>query len=192
RRLGRRHDGGAAGREPPGRGRSADHGDRGRQRLRVRHPDPVAKLATPGGDDRLRFRGRLDLPFPFSPPLDPTMKGVRILLDDSTGGRVLDATIPGGGYDDATQTATQTGWKMNASHTKWTYTNGLGGIRGIVRVTVRASSSVPGQVDFSVTGRNGAYPVPRSNIPVTATFALDSLAGQCGAAWFSGLPPETG
>src|SRR5206468_2418741 len=52
----------------------------------------VAKLATPGGDDRLRFRGRLDLPFPFSPPLDPTMKGVRILLDDSTGGRVLDAT----------------------------------------------------------------------------------------------------
>src|SRR5207244_11762066 len=74
----------------------------------------VAKLATPGGDDRLRFRGWLDLPFPFSPPLDPTMKGVRILLDDSTGGRVLDATIPGGGYD----YATQTGWKLNAWHTK--------------------------------------------------------------------------
>jgi len=31
--------------------------------------------------------------------------------------------------------------------------------------------------------------VPRSNIPVTATFVLDSPAGQCGAATFPGPPP---
>ena len=142
-------------------------------------------LATPASDDRARFRGRLALPFPFSPPLDPRTKGVRILLNDSTGGRVLDATIPGGAYD----YATQTGWKVNPSRTKWTYGNGLGGIQGIVRVVVKASPSVPGQVDFIALGRNGAYPVPRPNIPVTALFVLDSAAGQCGAATFPGPPP---
>ncbi|TMA38081.1 MAG: hypothetical protein E6J75_18700 [Deltaproteobacteria bacterium] len=145
----------------------------------------VTALATPPGDDRARFRGRLALPFPFSPSLDPGTKGVRILLDDSTGARVLDATIPGGAYD----YATQTGWKVNPSRTKWLYANGLGGIQGLVRLVVKASASVPGQVDFIALGRNGAYPVPRSNIPVTALFTLDASAGQCGAATFPGPPP---
>ena len=58
-----------------------------------------------------------------------------------------------------------------------------------MRLVVKASASVPGQVDFIALGRNGAYPVPRSNIPVTALFTLDASAGQCGAATFPGPPP---
>src|SRR5205823_462122 len=59
----------------------------------------VTGLATPAADDRLRLRGRLTLPFPFSPPLDPMTKGVRILLDDAMGGRPLDVSVPGGAYN---------------------------------------------------------------------------------------------
>ena len=44
------------------------------------------------------------------------------------------------------------------------------------------------ETDLATTVRK-SYPVPRSNIPVTATFVLDSPAGQCGAATFPGPPP---
>ena len=148
----------------------------------------VTGLATPAADDRLRLRGRLTLPSPFSPPLDPMTKGVRILLDDAMGGRPLDVAVPGGAYN----YATKTGWKVNPSRTSWKYANGLGGIQGIVRVTVRASSAVPGQVDVGASGRNGAYPVAHGAIPVSATVVLDApraTTGQCGRAAFPGPPP---
>lgn len=81
---------------------------------------------------------------------------------------------------------------MNPSRTSWKYANGLGGIQGILRVTVRASSAVPGQVDVGASGRNGGYPVAHDAIPVSATVVLDSpraTTGQCGRATFPGPPP---
>ena len=68
----------------------------------------------------------MTLGYPFSPPLDPATKGVRIVITDATSQTVIDAVIPGGAY----YYATRTGWKVNRSQTTWTYRNGLGGIQG--------------------------------------------------------------
>ena len=85
--------------------------------------------------------------------------------------------------------ATQTGWKSNSSRTRWSYRNGLGGIGGIIKVSVKTSST-PGRVQFNATGRNGGYAVAPTGIPVRVTFAVDSAAGQCGEAPFAGPPPS--
>ena len=139
------------------------------------------------GDDRLKFRGVMTLGYPFSPPLDPATKGVRIVITDATSQTVIDAVIPGGAY----YYATRTGWKVNRSQTTWTYRNGLGGIQGLVKVTVKRSVSSPGIVSFATNGRNGTYPVAPNGLPLAATFVVDSPTahtGQCGEATFPGSP----
>src|SRR5213079_2995001 len=50
----------------------------------------IAGLSTPPGDDRLKLRGEMTLPFPFSPALDPATSGVRILITDASAATVLD------------------------------------------------------------------------------------------------------
>ena len=145
----------------------------------------IGGLSTPSGDDRLKVRGEITPPFPFSPALDPAASGVRILITDATGATVLDGVIPGGPYD----YATQTGWKSNSSRTRWSYRNGLGGIGGIVKVALKIGSS-PWLLQFSASGRNGTYAVAPTGLPVHVTFAVDASAGQCGEVSFAGPPPS--
>jgi len=150
-------------------------------KLRLSHVTP------PPGDDRLKLQGQITLAYPFSPPLDPATKGVRILVADSTGQNVVDALIPGGAYN----YATQTGWKVNASHTAWQYKNGLGGIQGIIKVIVKSVASTPSVIRLAAVGRNGSYAAPPNGLPLSATFVIDSPAartGQCGEAAFPGAP----
>ena len=147
----------------------------------------VLRVTPSPGDDRLKFRGVMTLGYPFSPPLDPATKGVRIVITDATSQTVVDAVIPGGAY----YYATRTGWKVNRSQTTWTYRNGLGGIQGLVKVTVKRSVSSPGIVSFVTNGRNGTYPVAPNGLPLAATFVVDSptaQTGQCGEATFPGSP----
>ena len=147
----------------------------------------VLRVTPSPGDDRLKFRGVMTLGYPFSPPLDPATKGVRIVITDATSQTVIDAVIPGGAY----YYATRTGWKVNRSQTTWTYRNGLGGIQGLVKVTVKRSVSSPGIVSFATNGRNGTYPVAPNGLPLAATFVVDSptaQTGQCGEATFPGSP----
>jgi len=136
----------------------------------------LGKLGAPAGDDTLAFKGRMTVP--VAPAIDPVTTGVRVLVDG-----VLDATIPGGAFDPATQT----GWKAKKNGS-FTYHNGQGGIPGIVKVALKASSKTPGLVQFAVAGKAGSYAVDPARLPRQATLILDA-AGQCGDAGFAGPPP---
>jgi len=62
-------------------------------------------------------------------------------------------------------------------------------ISGIHSVTVKAGR-VPGQLEFSVRGENGSYPVSLGELPHRSTFVVDSPAagtGQCGEVTFGPL-----
>ena len=115
-------------------------------------------------------------------PVDPPTSGVRLLVTDASAGTVVDAAIPGGAYN----YATQTGWKSNPSGTRWSYRNGLGGVQGIVRLSLKVGA-VPGVLQFAASGRNGGYPV--GGVPVHVTVALDATTGRCAEASFAGPPP---
>src|SRR5438132_5342524 len=136
----------------------------------------LGKLGAPAGDDTLAFKGRMTVP--VAPAIDPVTTGVRVLVDG-----VLDATIPGGTFD----SATETGWKAKKNGA-FTYHNGRG-ILGIVKVALKPSSKAPGLVQFAVGGKTGSYAVDPAHLPRQATLILDAAAGQCGDAGFAGPAP---
>jgi hypothetical protein len=145
-----------------------------------------SKLDPPGGDDKFKLKGVVTLPFPYAPALDPVTKGVRVIVQDGGGGTVIDATIPGGVL------ANGTGWKT--SGTVYRYKNGdaspppgLAGIKKVVLLDL--SSHNPGQIKFTVTGKNSTYAI--ASLPLRATLVIDSplaSTGQCGEVTFPGPP----
>src|SRR5262249_52132051 len=79
----------------------------------------LSKLNTPAADETPSCGGEMTLPFPFSPPLDPIQRGMRLLVTGVTGDSIIDATLPPGAY----ASSTHAGWTTNASATVWTYRN---------------------------------------------------------------------
>jgi cysteine-rich repeat protein len=148
----------------------------------------ATKLLAPGGDDKLSFKGQATVP--VTPTLDPLDRGVRVLLSGPTGTTLLDATVPGGAYD----LTSRSGWKVNASHTSWTYKSPGTATQGIDKVTVKVNPDVAGAIKFGVKGKNGTYPVAQTDLPVTATLVLDvptAVGGQCVEQPFTALPPAS-
>jgi hypothetical protein len=139
----------------------------------------LGKIASPSGDDTLKWKGSLMLP--PATDVDPTATGVRIVIDGELG-TVLDAVIPGGAYDKRTKT----GWKSKDG--KVSYKN-PGGILGIVKVAIQVSTKVPGLVRFSVAGKAGSYPVGAGDLPLSATLVLGQAGATCGTADFPGPRP---
>jgi hypothetical protein len=150
----------------------------------------IRRLATPPGDDTFSFTGRMTLPHPFAPPLDPIAHGVGIVLSDTTGERLLDVSIPGGTYDPATRL----GWKAVSRGGTIKYTNkSATPDAGIIGITIKDLSGLsPGLVQFNVRGRRGAYPVDAADLPLSGLFVLDpptAETGQCVRATFAGPVP---
>jgi hypothetical protein len=146
----------------------------------------ITKLLTAPGDDGLKFKGSALVG--STPTINPKVNGVRVLVQDNSGGTVVDALIPGGAYD----AVTKIGWKMNGTGTVFTYKHPVPGISGIVKAQVKISTKNPNLVTFQAQGKAGSYPVSQSQIPLKGTMVIDSPTaetGQCGEATFPGPSP---
>jgi hypothetical protein len=115
----------------------------------------IANLATPPGDDTLRFEGAFVLPAgtPIA-DLDPLAHGIRLILDDPSR-NVLDVVLPPGGFSEGQNS----GWRVDANRTKWVYRNdGREPPGGIIRATIEdVSAQDPGKVTFLFEGARGSY-----------------------------------
>lgn len=128
----------------------------------------IGELTTPPGDETLRVKGEMTVPFPFAPALDPVANGMRLRITD-TAGRILDASIPPG-----------SGWEVNGAGTAWRYRN-CSGLYGIDSVSLKHVSRTPGRLRIAVKGKRGSYPIVPANLPLAVTVVLDTT-GQCGDA----------
>jgi parallel beta-helix repeat protein len=147
----------------------------------------VKKLDTPPGDDLLSFEGRVTMPHPYSPALDPPTVGVGIVVADAAGGRIVDVQLPGGAFD----RATRVGWQTSAGGTSWTWLDKRDApAGGITKVRVKdLSRKLSGVVHVKITGKRGDYAVDTANLPLTGLVILDpptAETGQCGEASFAG------
>jgi len=134
----------------------------------------LSRLGAPAGDDRLTFEGSAGLPYPFWPGLDPIGKGVRFVVTDAGGMRIVDAALPGGAYD----AARRQGWRASAGGDRWKFVS-RDGVHGIVRLNLRdASATAPGLVAVKVKGRNGAYAPNPAELPLRVVLELDPMP-QC-------------
>jgi hypothetical protein len=144
----------------------------------------ATRLLAPGGDDTLVVKGQGVVP--PTPEIDPVARGVRILVTTAGGRTVVDATIPGGAYD----RVAKTGWKTNGGRTAWKYRGAGSATAGIQKVAIARTAA--GVAKTSVKGRDGAYVVTASEIPVTATVVFDvpaAMGGQCLVVTFPAVPP---
>ena len=132
----------------------------------------LARLDRPPGSQRLKLKGKLELPL----PLTPAARGLLLTLRDATGEAVLEARIPAGA-----------GWKTRKSSAR--YVN-RGGLAGINRVVVRWDEQAG--VTVRVAGRRADISLGAPALPLLWQLGLDpSVAAtrQCGETAF-GAPPE--
>jgi hypothetical protein len=139
----------------------------------------LTKIASPPGDDTLKWKGGLTLP--PATTVDPLTTGVRILIDGAQG-TILDAVIPGGAYDKGSKT----GWKSNNGKSSYKNPSGILGIR---KVAIQQSTKVPGLVRFAIVGKGGSYAVDLDDPQLSATLVLGPAGAACGVADFPGPPP---
>jgi hypothetical protein len=146
----------------------------------------LTHLATPPGDDGLVLRGRMRMPSPPGPVIDPTVKGIRFLITGAGGHFMLDAKIPGGTFN----TVSGIGWRASKSGRKWLYRNlagpRVGGIQRIA-LTIRPSRRRT-MVIFTVVGKNWDYALADADLPAKATLVLDApiaRTGECGEGIFT-------
>src|SRR5262249_19725221 len=125
----------------------------------------MSRVLPPGGDDRLKFKGTIEVP--LSPLIDPATRGVRLVVVDGLG-----ATLPGGAR-----------WH-SAGNRVWTYHDKDSSVDGIAKASLK--SLVPGQIKYTIVGKNGSY-LPPAGSPVKASLVIDTpvaTTGQCGEATF--------
>ena len=145
-----------------------------------------AKLDVSVGRGTFALQGTVMLPAPISPTLDPAANGLRVAVEDSAGGSLIDAVLPAGAYDPTSKI----GWKTTHTPGKWVFNRPYPEpATGITRATVQdLSAKQPGAVRVVVRGKNGDYAMT-SSLPVSARIYF-SDSGQCGTASFLGQPTE--
>lgn len=144
----------------------------------------IRKLDTLPGDDVLTWKGEVQLPFPFDPPLDPVARGVHALMYEYTyqDRRVIDdVTVPAGAYDPITKK----GWKVNAAGTVWTYVNAPNDLPSKINgVKITTSARAPGLVKYQIKGKAGAFGLSGQGqtgylFPLFSLETPSSARGQC-------------
>lgn len=119
------------------------------------------------------FAGQAVIPKPWT-GIDPPANGVRVVIDDASGGTALDVTLPGGAA-----------WTTNATGTRWVYRDPGGLVAGIRRVMVTDRSSVTsGLVAWRVTGRAGPLALP--DVGSVRSAILLGSASECALTQWNG------
>jgi len=145
----------------------------------------LADSGTPS-DDKLKVTAFFSLP-PGTGFADvrPELRGARIVLETSTGSRLLDVVLPAGLYG----SATRRGWRRAGK--SWTFTDrSTSPTSGIDKVTItdRERPATPGAVKAVITGKRGAYPVAPAELPAQVVITLgdahDAATGTCGESTF--------
>ena len=115
------------------------------------------------------------------------MRGLRILLQKQDGTFIFDRMLPAGAYN----AVAKAGWKVNGTHTKFTYKNAGAPtplLDGINRASIGVSTKTPGLVKFGVSGKKATYaPIVQADLPLKATIVIDvpyATTGQCGETNF--------
>ncbi len=120
----------------------------------IQHP----KLKTAADVFTLRHGGRAVLPLPWI-GIDPLTNGVRLLVEDSGGaGGGFDLVVAGGAFDGTR------GWKVNASGTRWKYSDASGAAGGVTKIVVQdQSQKQPGLLRWTIKATGGSVVEPSPN-----------------------------
>jgi hypothetical protein len=152
--------------------------------------DPLVIISNnllPGGDDRLRVRGRFQVARRV-PAINPTINGLSVTIYSRFNGtELLKIVVPPG----ARPSFQAPGWRTNSTGTRWTYED-RNGTRtpGIRRVAVVHKTSIAiGLYEVAIYGREGSFHIDPNELPLRLDIVLggetQAAAGQCGIGLFN-------
>jgi hypothetical protein len=165
---------------------------RGQDFVSIPHPKLVIgkiNTETTAGNDNLTLVAAFHLALGDSfAALDPSSRGARLILQDSTASRtLLDVTLPAGVFAGRHTR----GWASNRLHTTWTFKDGTSApLNGVTRMLIKnLSQNGPREVSVTVASSKSTYAVVAGDEPVRAIVVLgnqtDSAAGNCGESAFA-------
>jgi hypothetical protein len=97
----------------------------------------------------LKLTGEALIPKPWS-GVNPSLNGIRVVVDGASGPGGVDVSLPGGGA-----------WSVNAAATRWTYNDPSGSVGGITRALIRDRSAMEdGRLKWMIRGAGGTAVLP--------------------------------
>jgi len=117
----------------------------------------------------LRLGGEAVIPKPWT-GIDPVARGIRIVVDATSGGGGIDVAVPGG-----------TGWRASADGKRWSFADPSGSHGGVTRIAIQdRSAREDGLLHWRVTGRSTAA-VVLPDVQRVRTAVVLGDAGECAA-----------
>jgi len=131
----------------------------------------VENVDDPSGDESVLIRAILRTP--ASPPIDPSAKGLRVVLRDTFGANLLDETLPA------------VDWRQRRSSWLFRSSDSSHPIRS---ASLRNRSGDPARLRLALRGRDGHYPIAADRLPLHLTLVIDApqaTTGQCAELQFA-------
>jgi len=122
------------------------------------------------GFQNLQLTGESVLASPLHEGHSPVENGLQILLRTAQGRTILDAFIPPGLYNEATQQ----GWKPIAKGANFLSESGIAGLTMVILEW--ENKKVPGGVVLEVKGKDGDYQLTESELPLYAQVVFDKAS----------------
>lgn len=137
--------------------------------LVLRKPKQSVRVST----GALSVKAEAVIPTPFA-AVNPPANGVRVVIDATSGGGLIDAALPGG-----------QAWTVNGAGNKWTYRDRTGAVAGVTKAIVQdKSAKEDGLLLVSVKGKGGTFTLPA---PASArTTVVFGAASECAQSLWNG------
>jgi hypothetical protein len=144
----------------------------------------VMQLKKSAGSQKIELKGEFQLPYPFTPELDPAKNGVTFVIRTAQGRTLLDILIPGS-FD----TEARSGWKITSAPNGAHFLH----LKGWYNITLNwGDKKLPGTVKVNMLAKEGNFVVNETELPIYVQMILNNsmvATKQCAETGFKS-PPE--
>ena len=146
----------------------------------------AANFASPAGDDKLKFKGKLI--FEESVSIAPQVRGFRFVVQDADSDILIYLDIPAGLYGPLRRS----GWIPTPNGRKFLYVtkDKFDGV--LPKIILKWNPKKANEVVVIVNGKQGDFAPPEVSLPLKATVSLDptdAMTSLCAEAEFPGPKP---
>ncbi|MEW6417704.1 MAG: hypothetical protein AB1480_06240 [Nitrospirota bacterium] len=139
----------------------------------------ILHLNKSAGRQELHLKGEMDLPYPFTPALDPANNGIRLVIRTAQGETLQD-----------TQVIPDDDWKINADDTHVEFHRKTDNSQ--MKISLEwGDPEKPGTVKVNIIAKNGDFLVEASELPLFAQLTLNASTAasrQCAETNFKPSP----
>jgi hypothetical protein len=145
----------------------------------------VLHLKKSAGSKTIELKGEIQLPYPFTPALDPAKNGINLVIRTAQGRTLLDVLIPGS-FD----TEARSAWKISSEANGVHFVN----LKGWYNIILNwGDKKLPGIVKVNMLAKDSNFVVNETELPLYAQMTLNNsivATRQCAQTGFKFSPEQ--